>query len=231
MTTRATFVLAVLALAGCGQERLDTRTFRITNLQPGDVEVLIQPYVYDDRPEAPGTFSTGVNAVTVRETEDNLDRIGRVLAEYDVQAPLTQLRFQLIAGNGGEGSDPAIAEVEPELRRLFRFPGYRLLGEAAVSARSGSDVKQEFQGTTGRWAVQVRVSRPQQGTVLLQDLQLYGPGWDLGERRAEPRLQTSVNIPDGQTVVLGSARDERGGAIFLTVRAEPGQVAAAPPAP
>jgi hypothetical protein len=173
--------------------------------------------VYDDRETNPGTLSVAAGAVTVRETTDNLERIGRVLETYDVQARTVRLRFQLIEANGASGApDPAIAQVVEELRSLFRFEGYRLLGETVVAAADAS-VSQEFPGLP--YLVQADVSQLPDA-MRLDDLRLWEaePGGTNYTRRI---LTTGLTIPMGHTVVIGSAQASDGaGTMILTVRAE-----------
>lgn len=86
------------------------------------------------------------DAVTVRETPDNLDKIARVLAQFDRPTLSVRLHFQIIQADGAARSDPAIAEVEAALRKLFRFRGYRLVGEAVVGGTEHSEASQEIAG-------------------------------------------------------------------------------------
>ena len=237
-------VAIVLALAlvagGCDRgDDLETRTFRLNHLDAGDAIELISPYVYSEREGAPGKASVTRNAITVREERANLDRIAEVLDEFDRPEPTVLLRFQLIEADGFEQTDPAIAEVEEQLRKLFRFEGYRLVADAVLRGTERELVSQ-YLGPASRPAVggggasagrratseddepiyevlahidRVRgaVDAP---TVHLQvELEMWGA--DL--------LNTSVNVRSGQTIVLGTARP-RGdrGALVLTVTPEIG---------
>lgn len=208
--------LVVPLLAGCGGPgELDTRTFAINHLRPHEATALIEPYVYLDREGAPGSYSAAEAAITVRETPDNLDKIARVLVEYDVPRSDVRLRFQLIEANGFTDSDPAIAEVEAELRKVFQFRGYRLGGEAVVMATDGSRIEQALAGSDGFYSVQAAVYWAQADLIRLDEVTLAsrGPGG--------AGLTTTVNIRPGQTLVLGSSsRYDSPNTILLTVTAE-----------
>jgi hypothetical protein len=121
---------------------LETHTFELQHLDPHQAAQMIEPYVWDDRPDAPGSMSAVDNTLTVRETEDNLEKIARVLEEFDIPRPTVRLNFQLIEADGAAQGDPAISEVEAELRRLFRYQGYRLVNEAVVGGMEGSHIEQ-----------------------------------------------------------------------------------------
>lgn len=216
---RVTILLSIAMLAVLGacsrQVELETRTFALDHINSWEAAALIDPYVYGDREGAPGAYSEAMGALTVRETEDNLEKIERVLVEFDQPRPDIQLHFQLIEANGAATSDPAIADVETELRRLFRYQGYRLMGEAfARTTSEGGQIMQEFMGTFPPYTVEARVISRSPGEVFLEHISLID---DDGRQR----FTTSVRIRIGQTLVLGSAEryDDRA-TVILTVRAE-----------
>lgn len=212
--------LAVLAagMAACQGPSLETRTFDVQYLAPYQVEQLIAPYVFTDREQNPGMLSTTEGAVTVRETLDNLDKIARVLTEYDRPRPSVMLHFQIIEADGAAPEEPAIAAVEKELRRLFRFEGYRLVAETQVGGIQGTGIRQAVGSADGdEFMIRAGVTEVRSGaetvTVTL-DVGLAAAG--VGDI-----LQTSVTIPAGHSVVLGTAQAPAfDGALILVVRAE-----------
>src|SRR5438093_2090201 len=149
MKTRTSCAITVAALlAACSPRgpNLDTRTFALKYLRGSDAIPIVVPYVYTDRPNAKGVFSVSDNAITVRETPDNLEKIARVLAQYDRPRPLVRLTFHLIQADGAATTDPALADVEATLRKLFRFRGYRMVREGVFSATEGGEVSQAMGG-------------------------------------------------------------------------------------
>jgi hypothetical protein len=216
----------LMALVSCGRTpELDTRTFALAHLEPYEAEQLIGPYVYGDRPGAPGAVSVATGAITVRETPDNLQKVERVLAQYDVARPGIQLRFQLIEAfqripaDEPMPTDPRIATVEAELRKLFQFQGYWLAGEAVVYALDGSELSQTLSGAkmpagvAQEYMVETRVRSGPENGLRLEDVSLYS----MGGRK----LRTTVNVRPGQTLILGSSSMEgAAGTFFLTVTAE-----------
>ena len=201
-----------------GSPRLDVRTFTLQHRSGYEAAELVQPYVFSNRDGAPGSMSATPEAISVRETPDNLDRIAQLLDDFDQPIPTLRLRFQLIEADSFQDPDPAIADVVQELRGLFRFEGYRLLGEALVGVTGGTMDSQEFTqrflGTDEVFQVRSEVRPQRLGTVRLAPVQL----WE-GER--DVLLETSVSVSSGQTVVIGGARARVGGRSFiLTVTAE-----------
>ena len=213
--------LGALITVGCDSTpELDVQTFNLENRSGYEAAELIDPYIYGDREGAPGGMSALPNAISVRETPDNLEKIARVLAEFDQPIPPVRLRFQLIEADSFTEEDPAIAEVVQELRSLFRFEGYRLLGEALVTLAGGNmrtqEFTQRFLGTDETFQIRSAVYMERPGTVRLDPVQLW-------EGEGDTLLETSVNVSHGQTVVIGGGKARVGGRSFiLTVSAESG---------
>ena len=142
MNTRMSCAIAVTALlAACSPRgpNLDTRTFALKYLRGSDAVSILLPYIYTDRPYGKGVFSVSDNAITVRETRDNLDKIARVLAEYDRSRPFVRLTFHLIEADGAATTDPAFdrfdeAMTERQARAFQRgVPGARVVRWAHAS--------------------------------------------------------------------------------------------------
>ena len=217
--------LVVLAVAAVwvafrfvsGGPALDTQTVELQYLDENEAMQLIRPYVFEDRPNAPGSMSAVSGAITVRETSDNLEKIRRVLDEYDRPKPTVRLHFQLIEADGATTADPAIAEVEVELRKLFRYQGYKLLNEAFVGGTEGSHVEQVV-GADGaeQWIV----------SAMIESVRMSGDSGTVRIRagvRSPLRgaFETTVNARFGQTLVVGNAQImQDGGTLILTVRPE-----------
>jgi len=211
--------LGVLGLAAACQRapELETRTFPLQHLDQGEASRLIQPYVFTERAGKPGKESATRSAITVRETPDNLDKIARVLKEYDTPRADVQLHFRLIEADDYKESDARIAEVENQLRKIFQFKGYRLMGEAYVAATNGSSVHQGLSGATDPYSIQAKTYWLRPGELRLEDVQLW-------HGRNDVVLQTTVNVRAGQTLVLGTSprtgRSGASGTILLAVTAD-----------
>lgn len=134
----------------------------------------------------------------------------------DRPQPDARLHFQLIEADGFTGSDERIEGVESELRKIFQFRGYRLAGEAFVTATDGSSISQGLRAGDGLFEISGEVFRTGPGLIRLQNVSLFGRETGMG-------LQTTVTIRPGQTLVLGSSPKAASTAtLLLTVRAEEG---------
>jgi hypothetical protein len=208
-------VLAAFHACGGGPD-LDTRTFELQYLNPGEAVEMVTPYVYADREESPGLVTAFSGGLTVRETPDNLDRIGRVLAEYDRPKPGVRLIFQIIEADGPGQPDPRIRDVESALRELFRFEGYRLVAETNMAAMEGTGSSQQLHDGLREMFIaatvrEIRGSSDKASVALSVELVVQTLG---------NVIQTSMAVPVGKTVVLGSTKPIDQPTLILTVRPE-----------
>ena len=118
------------------------------------------------------------------------------------------LRFQIIHADGFTETDPAIADVSEVLRELFRFRGYRLAAESVVRVTAGADFRQTTADGDGvEYVIEgnanMRGDNRSNSVRLGVNLLRSVPGPD---GRTTQLIQTSLTVPVGQTVVVGSAR-------------------------
>jgi hypothetical protein len=157
------------------------------------------------------------HAVFIRGYNSDVRKATNLLLAEDKPTPqVVALKFQIIEADGFTQHDPAIAPVESVLHGLFRFQGYRLAAEAYLSARANSESQQTVAGVDdAQYMIDVKV-----GDVVRRE----------GKASAEleatlwtnvPVLKTAVNVPNGQTVVLGTARPSaKRAALILVVTPE-----------
>ena len=116
---------------------LDIRTFTLRNLRPADAAKLLSPYVMSP---GGGVFEDGAaGAITVRETYTTLNLIDSLLKVHDRARSVVAMRFKLIAALDSTIRDPAVGDLDAELRKLFRFAGYELIGEGTMLSEEGTD--------------------------------------------------------------------------------------------
>ncbi|HVM43362.1 MAG TPA: hypothetical protein VMT77_07640 [Gemmatimonadales bacterium] len=215
---KARLLLALLVAgspAACGRSpaRLEVRTFALHHMDMWRARDIISPYVDTTRPGAAGAMSTAPNALTVRETADNLDRIGRVLAQYDQPEPSVRLTFNIIEADGASRSDSSIRDIEATLRSLFKFRGYALVAEGLVTGAQGSRTTQMLAGAGGPYRLDASIEwvagAGDSATVRLGvKLDFVGGSFT-----------TTVGIPAGKTAILGNVKGgPPNSALILTVR-------------
>jgi hypothetical protein len=150
-----------------------------------------------------------VTATTVRRQPIAVARVTQ-----DLRQPRNiRLSFHLIEADGFTEVDPAIADIVEELRRLFRFEGYRLLDSSLLTGvlasssvlhpdpHSTSVVRQRLAlGARGTFDLQAYIEPTATPDAARIHVELADASW------GAIVLETSVNVRDGQTIVLGSGR-------------------------
>jgi len=208
---------AALAFACDAGPRVDTRTFEIQHIDPGEAMAMIRPYVYEERAASPGQVTAFRGGITVRETPENLDRIARVVSEYDRPKPGVRLHFQVIEADGFESTDPRIEDVRAALDELFRFGGYRLVTETQIAAMEGTGSSQSFSEGDLNFQLRAEVLEVRgseaHGSVRVAVTLMANDG-------SAGYVETALAVPVGQTVVLGSSKPRNAPTMILTVRPE-----------
>jgi hypothetical protein len=214
---RAMTVALVALLVACNGGR-ETRTFELQHMDPDEAHLMLEPYVPGGGDNMRLTREPA--ALTITAPKVRLEQVAQVLQTYDRARPDVQLRFQLIEADGFTDSDPGIADVQQALEQLFRFRGYRLVAEAVAQAKAPGTLRQRMAGNEGRTyyiaAVLERVISTEAGSAVELTIELGGEG---GDMRGGNLLATSLTVPAGQTVVVGSARAQAdGNTLILVVR-------------
>ena len=210
-------VALIVVFAACSDDT-DTRTFSLEHLEPGTAMQMIEPYVPRGLSNISVTHRDSgatTSTITVTAPPVRLEQISDLLDQYDRELDV-QLRFQIIEADGFTGTDPAIADVQQALGELFRFRGYRLSAEALVQARARGFVQQRTVGADGTaYLINATVDRVMvgdSGTAAALSVELVS-------EEGGTLLQTSLTVPSGQTVVVGSARARTGAnTVILVVR-------------
>ncbi len=203
---------------------MEVRQYTLQTMSAREAVSLLTPYVpFED---GGGVWSSTQAVVSVIGVKRTLALADSVLKLYE-HAPATLVfRFMLIAATDSSVRDPRIGEVDSELRRLLKFGGYRRLAEATtiVSEQMG------FTSTAstpdlGEFTISGAVKSVVDGRVGVK-IELRGgtTGMVMGmpvSPSVRELLSTSLTVPLGQTVVLGTAAGDKGvQALILTVRPE-----------
>lgn len=208
-TIRAVTTLALLMTVACDRE--ERRTFDVRHMDPTEAATMIETYVPGGRENMLVTDQPP--SITVFAPAVRLEQVEQLLATYDRALPDVLLRFQIIEANGFTETDPAIADVQQALQDLFRFSGYRLIGEAVVRAKAPGHVEQRVAaGDQAAYTLSAdleRVISGESGRAVALRVDLRS---DYGRL-----LSTSLTVPSGQTVVVGSAPAQANGSTLILV--------------
>lgn len=211
-TLRYAMLVLFLAGGGCAEDRRDDmelRTFQLERLSSETATALLTPYISDG-----GTLVARGDLITVRDEPARLDRVAEILARYDGPA---QVRVQIYVLEGGDFEGTTTLAFEPTLRELLPYRGYRLLDEAGFGTSEWS----RFLRTGGApFAIhgevkEVRVE-PSGGSATIE-VAVEGQA----EARLGEVLQSIVNAPFGETVVVASHRGGgQGPTLIVALRAD-----------
>ena len=199
--TMAVLALAALALGACDKKRgMTVRTYELHRLTSEDAMTLLTPYI------AEGGYISGRNRfITVRERPEQLDSIAVILRRYDGAPQAVALHFQVIEAGDFAGGDSAISRVEAPLRELFRYRGYRLLGEVTVQAMEGAPFHQDQEGLQVAGSVREVTATGPDARVTLEVTVSTPSG----------TVATSVSGAPGKTLVVGTQKKTGGGGAII----------------
>jgi hypothetical protein len=205
---RAAATVLVLLTAACDSRRdLQVRTYELHRLSKDEALTLVTPYVDDG-----GYLSGSDKLITVRTSPTRQGEIATVLAKFDAAPVEVVLHFRVVEANGFTTRDSALADVEPLLRGLFRYDGYRLAHEVTVQVTEGGKFSQGVGGPTALLGEVERVTRVGNEYRVKVTLSLEAPGG---------AMESSITAVAGKTVVVGSQKvGSAAGAWIVVMRPE-----------
>jgi hypothetical protein len=228
----ALMALALPSLASAQDPRdLAIRTFKLRNMKADDAAKLLGPYVMSP---GGGVFEAGsVGAITVRETFTTLSLIDSLLKVHDKSRAVRAMKFKLIAALDSSMRDPAIDDIDAELRKLFKFRGYELIGEGTMLSEEMTD----FMTTVSTKPTPVR---PGAAAMVSETFRIRGWMDGITGTGSDRSIRVQVTVQDagsdselmrtgltltiGQTIILGSAKPTvvagSRGALILVVQPE-----------
>jgi hypothetical protein len=174
--------------------------------------------------------------ITIKDISTNIAVLEQVLAKYDRSPATIRLVFQLIEADTGPRLTAASntrqqvpMELDSTLRSVLKFPAYRLLSQGMATVGEMTEASQQL-GEAGDGMVFKLFTRvgsirtgDAAGSVNL-DVQLWREGFPVAGSQPAPRdwvISTRVDVPLGNTVVLGTAATRtKGVALILAVRPE-----------
>jgi len=200
----ATVLLSAVASAQPAREPIPVRTFTLKRLAVKDAAKLLSPYLQS---ASSGAFETGsdVQAITIRGTPRELKTVDSLLAIFDRTPRSVLLRFQIIEAVEDSRKDPRIAEVEASLHELFRYPGYRLIGEGIAKSEEEHEFSLSLGGEGASYAVEGTVMSSDDASGMIRLAMSMSQPIMITLFGNQPLFSTRLSVPVGQIVVLGSA--------------------------
>lgn len=230
---RAGRLLAVLlvalalapAAAALQRPALVERVFTLRHRKAEEAALLVRPLLSEG---ASVTLQARLNTLVVRDAAAVVERCAQAIQSFDLPPRAVAISVTLLkAGStlGAPSGGPAVSEeirgVGERLKKLFNFTAYTPLDALVLQGTEGDAVAYTI-AAEYRLAFLLEPSADA-AVVRLKDLTLERIRRD--EKGRETRreiLHTSINVPMGQTNVLGIGKDETAsGALFLVFTAAP----------
>jgi hypothetical protein len=197
------------------------KDFTIQYREPREIYQLIEPYVSRTLRHA---FSEQLRTISVEGTPEQLMLIDEVIQKYDTPLKQIWLEVSLIQATGNGKSKPEypkeLKNIVSKLQNLFKFGKYEIVGRSEAMGLEGSHIKfgtKRHQSKEGRVYIFEASSEIgySNNIIRLENLSVFVV------QPISNQLSTSINIKNGDTVILGSSRGgSQEGAIITVVTAK-----------
>lgn len=203
------------------------KTIPLRHLTSAEAVKLLSPY---STTPGGGVYDVpGVRAVTIRETAAVWLQITPVLERYDREPESVSVGFIIIRADTSGRTDPSLAGLDLTLRSVLRFTGYQAVSRPAVQVLEGEMSMQSF--VVGQQPLRVvctveRVNSDANPATAQLRVSLSRSDTSTARRATPPDLNivsTSLTIPEGHTVVVGSGSDGAS-SLILAVQWKKGQI-------
>ncbi|MEP6992974.1 MAG: secretin N-terminal domain-containing protein [Acidobacteriota bacterium] len=203
----AVIVLLAAQLRAAGGD-VAVRVFLLKHKRVEEAALLIRPNLSES---ASITLAQKINAMTVTDQPEKLDRIAKILAAFDVAPRGFTFAIKLVRARADVPAGSIAHEIEglgKKLKSLFQFNDYALIDSAVLRGVEGGQVDYDF---GGEYRLTFTIRPAGEG----QDL-LLSPFSLLRERRVpgnslvllKPIYRASILTTLSQTLVVGASREE-----------------------
>ncbi len=202
------FAIVSAAVAATGEAR-EVKAFPVRFRPVHEAAALIEPLISAD---GSFTIQPKFNLITVQDEPDVLEKVAKLLAEWDVPPQSYRVRIRVLLGTtvpptpGPPG--PLISGLGADLAKVFHYTSYQEVETIQITATEGTAVEalaggryhlhfvlRALPGDPDRLQfAQFEVSRKEQGVAEAEVLRSL--------------LRTTVSLQIGQTVIVAAARSE-----------------------
>jgi hypothetical protein len=223
----AALVLPPLGFAEDGPE-LETRVFKIQFKSVDDVVLLVRNALGEN---GSLTLQPRLKAVIVTDDPALLDRVGQLIASFDVPPRQVRLAVQLLMGSHEETPEkrkaapaaPRLPGIDRDLRNtlgLTSWTDYDLLGSATFTTAEGEESTLAL-GEDYRIRLKVGTVNDKQQVTRFERFALERRHIDeSGQEELRAIWDQVLNLRDNQLYVFGATRlEDSSRAIFLSITA------------
>ena len=188
---------------------LESETFIIKHKPVPEILRIVEPL----KSEYGRIKRSASNTFIVTDKRNKLNKIKEMVHKYDIPPKQVWLEVRLIlASSEKKQSQKMPKELETiakQLKTLFRYENYEILDDARILAYENK----ECFSLIGEGKCQMKINRVEYvdvngGLIKLDRFRLVSGNQDM--------LTTTVNIPNGDTVILGASNVDGGGKALIT---------------
>ena len=203
----ALVAFSLSALPAAAAEDAGVRVFVLKQKRVEEAALLIRPHL---SPSASVTLTPRLNAMTITDREENLKRVAKIIAEFDVPPrgftfaiKLVRARADVPAGS----MDREIGGIGARLKSMFQFKDYSLIDSATLQAAEGHAVSWKL---GEEFVVAFTIAPAGVGDeLMLSPFALSRVRkTEQGRSVTLPLYRTAIPITLNQTLVLGASREE-----------------------
>jgi hypothetical protein len=201
--------LALIACVVAAADARELRVFPIHHRPVHELAALIEPLLSAD-----GSFTVQpkFNLITVQDDPEVLDKVAKLLAEWDVPPLSYRVRVRVLLGTtvpptpGPPG--PLISGIGADLSKVFHYTSYQDVETIQLTATEGT-VVEALAG--GRYHLHFVLRALPGDPNRVQFTQFEVARREQGATEAEAMrslLRTTVSLQVGQTAIVAAARSE-----------------------
>ncbi len=231
-TISAVFGLVLVAVTAASAVETVSRAFTLRHVSVAEATSAVQPLLSD---QGSLTLQPSRSRIVVQDFPEVINRVARLIDELDKLPNDYRIHIDLLEG-GVEQPFGSANEVEAtdRLRKMFKFPSYRILGSAALEGTLGGDAQASLgsgfrvsfvtqspvHSSETPWGAPDLGDRIQLRSLTLERIKV---GAD-GEQLSQQFLRTNVLLSPNQKVYIGAgnSEDPESGLVLIVQLQEPG---------
>ena len=207
------FLAAPAALA---QGEAAVRVFVLKHRRVEEAALLIRPHLSE---AASITLTQKLNAMTITDTPEKLDQIGKVLAAFDVAPRGFTFAIKLVRARADVPAGSIAREIGglgAKLKSLFQFNDYALIDSAVLRGVEGGRVEYEFGGEY-LLSFTIRSSGEGQELLLAPFALSRERKNEKGQILPKPLYRASIPVTLSQTLVVGASKEEASKSALIVI--------------
>jgi len=209
-------VIVFLAATSVASGEAAVRVYVLKHKRVEEAALLIRPHLSE---AASITLTQKLNAMTITDTPEKLDQIGKVLAAFDVAPRGFTFAIKLVRARADVPAGSIAREIGglgTKLKSLFQFNDYALIDSAVLRGVEGGRVEYEF---GGEYLLGFTIRSAGEGSeLLLAPFSLSREKkTDKGILFLKPLYRASIPVTLSQTLVVGASKEEASKSALIVI--------------